>query len=173
MMTASSGEMEVMYNFSALLLSDVIYMYAWIKSRLQPFVFRQVFWWSKRLLAYLCWKFMWAFWTPVVSHLSVFSHFYLFLLGDTGNSKIVNIHFTTFKIPLLWTTSPFSPNLAQSVHGWREFKFLQTKGHTWPISTIPDKWHPWVKVHVIEDCSNEGPHPFSRGDNIEIKFMNI
>ena len=37
---------------------------------------------------------------------------------------------------------------------------------TGPISTKLDTMHSWVKG--IQDCSNEGPHPFLRGDNHEI-----
>ena len=35
-----------------------------------------------------------------------------------------------------------------------------------PISTKLGAMHPWVKGFQV--CSNEGPHPFPRGDNKEI-----
>ena len=41
--------------------------------------------------------------------------------------------------------------------------FSRTTG---PISTKLGTKHPWVKG--IQVCSNEGPHPFPRGDNYEI-----
>ena len=88
--------------------------------------------------------------------------------------------------------SQFRPNLAQSILGWRGFKFVQMKGlalfqreiitkiakkhwrnskiffsrTTEPISTKLGTKHPWVKG--IQVCSNEGPRPFPRGDNYEI-----
>ena len=86
----------------------------------------------------------------------------------------------------------FQPNLAQSILGWRGFKFVQMKDPTLfqgeiitkkqkyidkikkilfsrtiePITIKLGTKHPWVKW--IQVCSKEGPHPFPRGDNYEI-----
>ena len=45
---------------------------------------------------------------------------------------------------------------------WRNLKIFFSRT-TEPISTKLFTKHPWVKG--IQVCSNEGPHPFPRGDN--------
>ena len=85
----------------------------------------------------------------------------------------------------------FQPNLAQSVRGWRKFKFVQMKGQlfskgrsmwnskkywkyfnifssktTRPNSTKFSTKHPWVKG--IQNSPNEGSSPFPRGDNYKL-----
>ena len=81
----------------------------------------------------------------------------------------------------------FQPNSPQNILRWREFKFVQMKGHTlfqweikihwqnlkiffsrtaWPISTKLGTKHPWVLG--IQVWPNEGQHPFPRVDNYEI-----
>ena len=89
----------------------------------------------------------------------------------------------------------FQPNLAQSILGWRGFKFVQIKGPslfqgeiitqiakiywsylkiffsrtTGPISNKLGTKHPWVKgIQVCSNELNEWPRPFPRGDNYEI-----
>ena len=90
----------------------------------------------------------------------------------------------------------FQPNLAQSILGWRRFKFVQMKGPVLfqgeiireqrkyihkikkiffsrtsvPISTKLCTKHPWVKG--IKNSSNEGPHPFPKGENYELVKIN-
>ena len=84
----------------------------------------------------------------------------------------------------------FQPNLAQSILGWRGFKFVQMNGHalfqgeiitkyrkthwqnlkiffrtTGPISTKLGTRHSWVKGNPV--CTNERPHAFPRGDKHE------
>ena len=89
------------------------------------------------------------------------------------------------------------PNLVLIILGWRGFKFVCTnegplsfprgdnyelaKIH-WPnfkiffsnttglISTKLGTKHPWAKRILV--FSNEGPHPFPRGDDYEIAKMN-
>ena len=48
----------------------------------------------------------------------------------------------------------FQTNLAQSILGWRGFKFVQT-------------WHKTSSCIGIQVCSNEGPCSFPRGENNE------
>ena len=81
----------------------------------------------------------------------------------------------------------FQPNLARSIIGWRKFKSVQIKGPalfqgeitkqqkfinkifknysrtTRPSSAKLSIKHPWL--NEIQVCSNEGHHPFPRGDN--------
>ena len=49
-----------------------------------------------------------------------------FTSGD--NSQNVKLYWKYLKI-FFRTTGPIQPNLAQSILGWREFKFYQIKGH--------------------------------------------
>ena len=128
-----------------------------------------------KFLAHLSWKLMWTFLItyrpsslcPSVCKLFTFSSFSQEPLGQ------------------------FQPNLAQSILGWREFKFFFSnegprpfpKGDyyeivkihwrnykifsrtTEPISTKLGTKHPWVKG--IQVYSNGGPRPFPRRDNYE------
>ena len=52
--------------------------------------------------------------------------------------------------------SQFQPNLAQSIFGWRRFKFVQMKGTN----------HPWMKD--IQNFKNKGSRPFIKGGYYEM-----
>ena len=55
--------------------------------------------------------------------------------GD--NYQIVIIHWQNLKIFISRTTWPFQPNLAQSIFGWRGFKFVQMIDHIFFREKIP------------------------------------
>ena len=108
--------------------------------------------------------------------------------------SIVVVNFSHFHfLPKNHCMGRLQLNLAQSILGWREFKFLQMNGHdlfqweinsensltkfiisklllknltTGPISTKLGKKHPWVKGNHF--LSIEGTRPFPRGDNYDI-----
>ena len=52
------------------------------------------------------------------------------LLHGGDNSEIVNFYSKYIKTSSPEPLGQFEPNLAQSILGWRGFKFVQMKGHT-------------------------------------------
>ena len=98
---------------------------------------------------------------------------------------------------LLVTRDHIQPNLAQSILGWRGFKFVQTKGPAFFQGKIITKYwkyideilknlllqnhwtnfdklgtmHAWLKGSKV--CSNERPNPFPKGDNYEIAKIHL
>ena len=119
-------------------------------------------------LAHLSWRLNWAFLIKICCCHK------LFTFSSSSPEQLVQ----------------FQSNLAQSILGWREFKFVQMKGPafprednykiakihwqilkifsrtTWPIATKLFQNYPWVKS--ILNYSSEGPVLFPRGDGSKI-----
>ena len=85
-----------------------------------------------------------------------FSHFHLLLKNHWANFNQTGTNVEPRPFPR-WDNYEIA-----KVH-WRNLFFKKFLRTTWPISTKLGTKHPWVKG--IQVCSNEGPHPFPRGDN--------
>ena len=104
--------------------------------------------------------------------------------SDRLSSVVCLSLFVNFSIS---SQEPIQPNLAQSILGWRGFKFFQMKDTAFfqgelitkkrkqiyeikkiffSRTTEPIPKHSWMKG--IQVCSNDVPCPFPRGDNYEI-----
>ena len=129
---------------------------------------------------------------PWVKGIQVYSNKGPFAFPRADNYEIAKIHLQNLKIFFSRTTEPFSTKL-DTKHPW--VKGIQVYSNEGPhpsprgdnneiakihwrnskiffsrttelISTKLGTKHPCVKG--IQVCSNEGPRPFSRGDNCEI-----
>ena len=139
---------------------------------------KELFYKGKMFLAHLSWRLKWAF-VIKICPLSVvlvivnFSHFHPLLqnhranfnqtwhkasLGE-GNSSLFKEGPRPF---------PRGDNYEIVKIHWRNLKIFFSRT-TEPISTKLGTKHPWVKG--IQVCSNEGPRPFTRGDNYEIVII--
>ena len=92
--------------------------------------------------------------------------------GD--DSEIVKISYQHLRIFFSRTTGLISTKFGTK-HPWVKGIQVYTTSLKWKIvvkihpNLAPSLQQPWVKG--IQVCSNEGPHPFPRGDNIDISLL--